>query len=151
MANFMGSYEHTLDEKGRLMLPASFRLEFAAGAVTVPYDRCLAILPPNEYARMANSLKGQVAQGKANADHLRAFASLAETITPDSQGRIRLPPRLRTLAGLDREVLVAGVFERVEIWNPRRWEANFPSGAAQFVSPLIRQYELGSNITEPNQ
>lgn len=146
---FMGTYEHTLDDKGRLILPASFRSKLAAGAVTVPLDRCMAILPPEEFERMATHLKGQVSQGKADLDHLRAFASLADEVVPDSQGRMRLAPHLRDLAGLGDRVVVAGVLERIEVWDPARWDSVFPSGAAKFVSSIVREYGLGPADSEP--
>ncbi len=143
MAKFMGTYEHTLDDKGRLILPATFRSKLSEGAVTVPLDRCLAILPPDEFDRMATHLKGQVSQGRADMDHLRAFASLADEVIPDSQGRMRLAPHLRDSAGLGRNVVVAGVLERIEVWDPLRWSSVFPSGAAKFVSSVVREYALG--------
>ena len=148
MAKFMGTYEHTLDDKGRLILPATFRSKLAQGAVTVPLDRCLAILPPNEFERMATHLKTRVSEGRADMDHLRAFASLADEVIPDSQGRMRLAPHLRDLAGLKRNVVVAGVLERIEVWDPARWSSVFPSGAAKFVSSIVREYGLGPPDSE---
>ena len=148
MAKFMGTYEHTLDDKGRLILPATFRSKLAQGAVTVPLDRCLAILPPDEFERMASHMKAQVAKGRADMDHLRAFASLADEVIPDSQGRMRLAPYLRDLAGLGRNVIVAGVLERIEVWDPARWSSVFPAGAAKFVSSIVREYGLGPAETE---
>lgn len=144
----MGTYEHTLDDKGRLILPATFRSKLAQGAVTVPLDRCMAILPPDEFGRMASHLKEQVSKGRADMDHLRAFASLADEVIPDSQGRMRLAPHLRDLAGLGRNVIVAGVLERIEVWNPDRWSSVFPSGAAKFVSSIVREYGLGPPDSE---
>lgn len=143
MAMFMGTYEHTLDDKGRLILPANFRSKLADGAVAVPLDRCMAILPPEEFERMATHLKAQVSQKKADLDHLRAFSSLADEVVPDSQGRMRLAPHLRDLAGLGDRVVVAGVLERIEVWDPTRWASVFPSGAAKFVAPIVREYGLG--------
>ncbi|MDE0065288.1 MAG: hypothetical protein OXN44_00265 [Acidimicrobiaceae bacterium] len=148
MAKFMGTYEHTLDDKNRLILPAAFRSKLAQGAVTVPLDRCLAILPPDEFERMANHLKEQVSKGRADMDHLRAFASLADEAIPDSQGRMRLAAHLRDLAGLGRNVIVAGVLERIEVWDPARWSSVFPSGAAKLVSSIVREYGLGPPDSE---
>lgn len=147
----MGTYEHALDEKGRLILPANFRSKLANGAVTVPLDRCLAILPPEEFERMALHLRTQVSQGKADIDHLRAFASLADEVMPDSQGRMRLAPHHRELAGLNREVIVAGVLERIEVWDPTRWSSVFPTGAAKFVASMVRDYGLGAPDFEPSR
>lgn len=149
MSKFMGTYEHALDEKGRLILPANFRSKLAQGAVSIPLDRCLAILPPAEFERMALHLRAQVSKGRADQDHLRAFASLADEVVPDSQGRVRLAPHHRELAGLKREVVVAGVLERIEVWDPVRWSSVFPSGAAKFVASMVRDYGLGAASAEP--
>ncbi len=151
MANFMGSYEHTLDTKGRLILPSTFRSDLENGAVAVLFDECLAIMPLGEFSRMTNYFRDQEAQGKTTRAHLRALSSHAERVTPDSQGRIRLPNNLRTLAALDREVVIAGVFERVEVWNPLRWKSNFPSGTVQLVASLARQYGLGVPESAQNE
>ena len=99
---------------------------------------------------MATHLKAQVSQGRADLDHLRAFASLADEVVPDSQGRMRLAPHLRDLAGLGDRGVVAGVLERIEVWDPARWAAVFPSGAAKLVSSIVREYGLGPAGSEPS-
>ena len=108
MARFVGNFEHTLDEKGRLILPSAFRPKLAEGAFITPLDHCLAILPAEEFDRMADRLESQVAAGGVDVNALRHFASQADEVTPDSQGRVRLLPHLRELGGLDRNVIVTG-------------------------------------------
>ena len=121
MARFVGNFEHTLDAKGRLILPSAFRPKLAEGAFITPLDHCLAILPAEEFDRMADRLEEQVAAGAVDVNALRHFASQADEVTPDSQGRVRLLPHLRELGGLDRNVIVTGALRRIVLWDPQRW------------------------------
>jgi transcriptional regulator MraZ len=143
MASFVGNFEHTLDDKGRLILPASFRAKLAEGAIVTSLDHCLAILPAEEFDRMAESLEQQVAAGSVDVNALRAFASQADQVVPDSQGRVRLLPHLRELAGLDRSVVVTGMLRRIEVWDPERWESVSPVGTAKLADAIERGHGLG--------
>ena len=80
MARFVGNFEHTLDEKGRLILPSAFRPKLAEGAFITPLDHCLAILPAEEFDRMADRLESQVAAGGVDVNALRHFASQADEV-----------------------------------------------------------------------
>ena len=142
MARFVGNFEHTLDEKGRLILPAAFRPKLAQGAYITSLDHCLAILPSDEFERMANSLEAQVDSGDVDVGALRSFASLADEVTPDSQGRVRLLPHLRELADLDRSVVVTGALRRIEVWNPTRWEDISSQGTEQLAAAIERGHGL---------
>lgn len=144
MARFLGNFEHTLDEKGRLILPASFRSKLADGAVITSLDHCLAILPSDEFDQMADRLEAQVANGEVNVSALRAFASQADEVVPDSQGRVRLLPRLREIAGLDRQVIVTGALRRVEVWNPERWQNVSPAGTEKLAEAIERGHGFGT-------
>ena len=105
---FVGNHEHTIDDKGRLILPSAFRARLADGAYVTTLDHCLAIVPTEEFARMADRLDDEVSEGLVDVNAVRAFFSQADFVTPDSQGRIRLLPHLRELVGLDRSVVVTG-------------------------------------------
>ena len=144
MARFVGNFEHTLDDKGRLILPASFRAKLAEGAFITPLDHCLAILPADEFDRMAELLEEQVAAGEVNVNALRSFASQADQVVPDSQGRVRLLPHLREKVGLDRSVIVTGMLRRIEVWNPERWDAVSPVGAERLADAIESGHGLGS-------
>ncbi len=143
MASFVGSFEHTLDDKGRLILPAAFRAKLAEGAFVTPLDHCLAILPADEFDRMADSLEHQVSTGDVDVNALRAFASKADQIVPDSQGRVRLLPHLREMAGLDRSVIVIGMLRRIEVWDPQRWNDVSPVGSEKLADAIERGHGLG--------
>lgn len=140
---FVGNFEHTLDDKGRLILPSSFRPKLAEGAFITSLDHCLAIFPAEEFDRMADSLERQVAAGEVDVNALRAFASQADEVVPDSQGRVRLLPHLREIAGLDRSVVVTGALRRIEVWSPERWGSVSPVGTEKLADAIERGHGIG--------
>jgi len=119
---FMGTYRPKLDEKGRLFLPAKFRDRLAEGVVvTQGQERCLVVWPPEVFDREADRAAERPLTSKAARGYARMFFSGGDEITPDKQGRIGIPSPLREYAELDREVVVIGVRDRLEIWNPAKW------------------------------
>jgi len=122
-AMFLGTYTPRLDDKGRLILPAKFRAQLAPGLVmTRGQERCLFLLPLDEFRRMHDQIRQAPVTSKQARDYLRVFLSGASDELPDKQGRISIPPALRTYAGLDRDVAVIGAGTRVEIWDLPAWE-----------------------------
>ncbi len=120
---FFGSYQHTIDDKGRLTLPAKWRSELAGGVVvTRGLDGCLFIFPLEKFRAMAAETD---AQGVALAD-ARAWSRYllghAADVDPDKQGRVLIPQDLRTFANIDGEVVVMGVMSRIEVWNPQHYK-----------------------------
>jgi MraZ protein len=123
LAPFLGTYTPRLDDKGRLILPAKFRTQLAPGLVmTRGQERCLFLLPMDEFRRMHDQLRQAPVTSKQARDYLRVFLSGASDELPDRQGRISIPPMLRKYAGLDRDVAVIGAGTRVEIWDLQAWE-----------------------------
>jgi MraZ protein len=121
---FLGTHTPRLDDKGRLILPARFREQMAAGVVvTRGQERCLYVFPADEFTRIAGQLQQAPVTSKTARDYLRVFLSGASDEVPDKQGRITLPPNLRAYAGLDRDCAVIGAGERVEIWDATAWES----------------------------
>lgn len=123
---FFGSFQHTIDDKGRLTLPAKWRSELAGGVVvTRGLDGCLFIFPKTKFEAMAQETD---AQGIALEDARmwsRYLLGHAADVEPDKQGRVLIPQDLRTFAGIDGDVVVMGVMSRLEVWNPQRYqEAN---------------------------
>lgn len=119
---FIGEYTHNLDPKGRLAIPAKFRSELARGAVvTRGLDDCLFLYTKEEWEKLATKL-AQLPISKSNT---RAFARLmlagAMDAELDAQGRIMLPEYLRKYAGLNKKVIVAGLYNRLEIWDEEKW------------------------------
>ncbi|MGJ6981046.1 division/cell wall cluster transcriptional repressor MraZ [Aestuariimicrobium soli] len=121
---FLGTYSPKLDEKGRLFLPAKFREALAEGVVvTRQQDRCLAIYPLEAFRQMTLASMKAPSTFKRVRDYQRMLAASASDEVPDKQGRITIPPRLREYAGLDKELVLVGSIDRLEIWDPAAWEA----------------------------
>ncbi len=120
---FIGEYQHNIDEKGRMAVPVKFRPQIGKGAiVTRGLDHCLFIFTGNEWQELAKKL---VALPLAQSNS-RAFARLmlagAMEVELDNQGRILLPDYLRQYAGLKKQTVVAGVYNRIEIWDENTWQ-----------------------------
>lgn len=120
---FIGEYKHSLDEKGRLAIPKSFRKNLAKGAVvTRGLDTSLFLFPKEEWDKLAQKLAG-LPLGQSNS---RAFARLmlagAMDVNLDKQGRVVLPEYLRGYAGLGKKAVIAGLYDRLEIWDEKKWE-----------------------------
>lgn len=126
---FLGEYTHTLDDKGRLTLPAKFREQLEKAYVTSEVDRCLALWPPEEFATRARELREQAKRDAASHDRAAYFFAGAQEVTPDKQGRIAIPPSLRDFAGLSGPVVVTGFFDHVEIRASAAWEEKKSRGA----------------------
>jgi MraZ protein len=119
---FLGEFQHSLDAKGRVILPARYRDQLAEGAfVTKGRGGCLAVFPPEEFENVASAVREQARRGAKELNAARSFFSGTHEIHPDKQGRVALPPTLREFAGLTREIVLAGVFSRIEIWDRDRW------------------------------
>ena len=118
---FVGQYNHSMDAKGRVALPAKFRAELKKAVVTKGLDNCLFVYPKKEWDKMAEKLAA-LPVAKANT---RAFSRLmlagAMEIEFDKQGRVILPEYLRNFAGLKKDVVVAGLYTRLEIWDQEAW------------------------------
>ncbi|OGY78360.1 MAG: cell division/cell wall cluster transcriptional repressor MraZ [Candidatus Kerfeldbacteria bacterium RIFCSPHIGHO2_02_FULL_42_14] len=120
---FIGEYAHNLDEKGRLAIPAKFREILRKGAiVTRGLDNCLFVYTQGEWEKLANKLANlPISQAKS-----RAFARLmlagAMDVEMDKQGRVVIPEYLRTYASIKKKVVVAGLYNRLEIWDENTWQ-----------------------------
>lgn len=119
---FIGEYQHNIDQKGRMAVPVKFRKQVSGGAViTRGLDACLFVFTKDEWEKLAQKLS-VLPLTQSNS---RAFARLmfagAHDVELDSQGRILVPDHLRTYAGLTKKVIVAGVFNRLEIWDSSTW------------------------------
>lgn len=120
---FLGSHQHTIDDKGRLTLPAKWRMDLAAGVVvTRGLDGCLFIFPQQKFEQMALAV---AAQGFENADSrgwARFIFGEADQAEIDKQGRILIPLPLRGEFKLDHDVTVVGLFDRIEVWDPAKFK-----------------------------
>jgi MraZ protein len=120
---FVGTFEHSLDGKGRVVLPSAFRNELSGKGIVSQYENCLGMWTVDGFAEVARRLTEAVRDGRTTHNAVRAFAANAVQVEPDNQGRIFLPQRLREFAGLERDVVIIGAIDRIEIWNAPRWAA----------------------------
>lgn len=117
-----GEYQHTLDAKGRLFIPAKLREQLGDGfVVTKGLDECLFLYPQKAWGELEQKIR-QLPMSKSRGLQ-RFFLSSAADVTVDRQGRIVIPTTLRSYANLERDVVVIGVGERAELWDARRWNA----------------------------
>ncbi len=119
---FIGEYQHSIDPKGRIAIPAKFRRDLENGmVVTRGLDSCLFVYPKDEWMKQADKLV-KLPLGQANA---RAFARLmvggAIDAECDAQGRILLSDHLRSYAGIKEKVVIVGLYDRIEIWDEGKW------------------------------
>jgi MraZ protein len=128
---FLGQYQHSLDEKGRVILPAKFRGQLEGGAYMARgLDGCVCVYPTDEWERVSNNMRELATRGTQERQAARSFFAGAAEVTPDRQGRVPVPVHLRDFAGLslEREVVVAGVLSRIEIWDAQKWATREQEG-----------------------
>ncbi len=138
-ARFFGRYEHSLDAKGRITLPARFRASFDTQAfVSQHNDRCLALWTPEEFDKQLAKMEALQNRSAAERNLARVWSSGLAEIEIDRQGRVALPAYLRGFARLEGQVLVNGALDRVELWNPAEYEARVaPSESALADSAML--------------
>jgi MraZ protein len=123
---FIGEYRHTLDDKGRIAIPAKLRYskvgEDEYWVATKGFDRCLFLYPKHEWERIVNKINERLSfTKKEDRSFLRMFISPATEQTVDRQGRIAIPQSLRDYAGIKKEVVTLGAVNRIEIWSEENW------------------------------
>ncbi|HHX58612.1 MAG TPA: division/cell wall cluster transcriptional repressor MraZ [Candidatus Moranbacteria bacterium] len=120
---FIGEYQHNLDPKKRVALPVKFRSDFKAGAViTRGLDSCLFVYPKAEWDKIADKLGSMPVGEKATRSFVRLMLAGAVDVKLDSQGRVLIPEYLKEYSKIKKEVTVAGLFNRLELWDSKLWE-----------------------------
>jgi len=140
----IGEYKHTIDAKKRLAVPAKLRKEIGRGAVlTRGLDNSLALYPAKEWQKMVEKLN-QLPTGKLDARGFnRIILAGAVPVETDSLGRILIPDYLKDYAGLKKNVVIAGIYNRLEIWDEEKWEAYKKRMEAEVGDMAERLGELG--------
>lgn len=119
---FMGQYSHTIDEKGRIIIPAKIRNDLGNNfIVTRGLDGCLFIYSNTEWTNIINKYK-ELPDSKDKRSFMRVFLSGATVCEYDKQGRINIPQSLIDYANLTKECMIVGVFDRLEIWSKENWD-----------------------------
>ena len=121
---FMGEYSHTIDAKGRLIIPSRFREQLGEEFVlTKGLDGCLSIYPMDEWTAFEEKLRALPLTNKNARTFSRFFVAGATTCELDKQGRILLPAALREYAGIEKDAVLVGMGSRIEIWSREAWTA----------------------------
>jgi transcriptional regulator MraZ len=132
MAAFRGSYEHTIDHKGRISIPARFRRQLSGDAeetfvILRGLESCIALYPSDEFRRLDERLRGRSFSDENNRRYQRMMLFDSRDETLDAQGRVALPPRLIAHAKLAKDVLIVGLLDHLEVWNPELFESYLQS------------------------
>ncbi|HOB34437.1 MAG: division/cell wall cluster transcriptional repressor MraZ [Firmicutes bacterium] len=119
---FLGEYQHSIDDKGRVIMPARFREQLGDSfIITRGLDGCLFVYPQEEWAKLAKEVQSlPLAKRDARAFSRLLFSGAAE-LECDKQGRVSIPSLLREYAQINKDVVIVGVSERLEIWAAERW------------------------------
>ncbi len=138
MATFRGSYQHSVDHKGRVSVPARFRRALSGDAegsfvMLRGLDACVWLFPADEFKRMEDRLRARSFGEESARRFLRTLLLDSRDETLDAQGRVALPPRLIEHARIEKDVLINGVLDHIEIWNPKVFE--------QYMASSNRTYE----------
>ena len=125
---FRGSYEHTVDSKGRVSVPSKFRDiigdRYQGNLVlAMDFDKCLTVYPLEEWEKLEEKIKSLPMMKQEVKDFMRFFFSSATECELDKQGRILIPPVHRERAGISKNVLLVGIMNKIEIWDATAWEA----------------------------
>lgn len=120
---FKGEYNHTIDTKGRLIIPAKFReLLGEEFTITKGLDGCLFIYDNEEWTKFEGNLR-ELPPSQKSRTLVRFFSAGAADVEVDKQGRILIPANLREFAGIEKDVVLAGVASRIEVWAKEKWDA----------------------------
>lgn len=145
---FLGKYEHTIDKKGRLILPSRFRelvteKYVESFVITKWMEDCLCIYPISEWKNLEQKLNS-LPKGDVNARHFTRmlFASASEVLI-DKQGRVFIPSALRDQVDITRDVIVIGVGNRIEIWDKVKWEEYYKKIEKPFEEIAQKLSDLG--------
>ncbi|MDF2473723.1 MAG: MraZ protein [Anaerocolumna sp.] len=139
---FMGEHNHTIDAKGRIIIPSKFRETLGDEfVVTQGLDGCLFVYPNDEWLNFITQLKDL--PGSKEARQLqRYFMAGAATCEVDKQGRILIPTKLREQAALEKDIVFVGVLTKIEIWSKERWDSNNDYGDMDQIAEHMSEFGL---------
>lgn len=144
---FYGEYEHAIDRKGRLILPAKFREAIKEHYIekffiTRGLDQCLFMFAEDEWRSQEQKFKAMAFTKREARRFNRLYFSGACEIVPDKQGRILFPRNLKDFAGIQKDVVFIGVSNRIEIWSKERWKEFYEASRESFEEVAEKLVEL---------
>ncbi|HLB25109.1 MAG TPA: division/cell wall cluster transcriptional repressor MraZ [Nitrospirota bacterium] len=144
---FIGHHVYSLDNKGRVSIPADFREVLAERydeklVLMKHYDRCLVAYPVEEWQKLDEKIAALPASDPMVTKYLRNFYSSAKVCELDAQGRVLVPPALKAYAGLSREVVLIGLSNKVEMWDADTWKKENPEEGNDAVRKAMAGYGL---------
>lgn len=143
---FRGRYEHTLDPKGRLSIPSKFREvlneRYDSRLIITSYENCLVVYPYTEWLKLEEKISELPEFKKDTMAFLRFFYSKAADCAIDKLGRILIPQTHRDYAKLEKEVILLGVFKRVEIWSREVWEEAEAKASDEDITSTLERLGL---------
>lgn len=141
---FIGEYQHSIDKKGRIIIPAKFRDELGNSfIITKGLDNCLFVYPQNEWNILEQKLKALPLTRKDARAFVRFFFAGATECDLDKQGRILVPGNLRKHANLSKDTVIIGVSNRVEIWSKEEWDSYNEDADLSYENIAEKMAELG--------
>jgi MraZ protein len=139
---FMGEFEHSIDAKGRIIIPSKFREDLGEEfVVTLGLDGCLFAYPQNEWQTFSSELRKLPGTKEARQLH-RWFFGKAAACEVDKQGRILIPSTLRESAGLEKDIVFVGVLNKIEIWSKEHWENNSNIDDVDAIAEHMTQFGI---------
>lgn len=148
MSSFKGRYSYSVDNKGRIALPAKLRKSVSPAAndtfiITRGFEQCLFLYPQDEWNRLEDSIRNLSPSNPQHRFFVRTLLQWSSDCQLDSQARISIPQDLQKFAGIENEVLILGVLERIEIWNARTYE--------EYMNNQPATYEtVAESVLKPN-
>jgi len=131
---FMGQFNHTIDPKNRLFVPAKFREELGESfVITAGLDGCLYICTKSDFEEFASKL-AQLPFTRETRELERFFMANAAECEQDKQGRFIIPTNLRELAGITKDIVFVGVISKIEVWSKERFEHQSPNASAEEIA-----------------
>lgn len=139
MGSITGTYDRSIDAKGRLMLPSKLQADLGGECyLTMGIDRCLALYPEESWQVFTDKF---AALPISQSRKMRPLFANAVKCTPDSQGRILVPERLQAYAGISKDVSIIGVHNRAEIWDAATWKANDEEMTPEKMAALMEEMD----------
>jgi MraZ protein len=148
MSSFKGRYSYSVDSKGRIALPAKLRKNVSPAAndtfiITRGFEQCLFVYPQDEWNKVEESVRGLSPSNPQHRFFVRTLLQWSTDVQLDGQARLTIPQDLLKFAGIENEVLILGVMERVEIWNPKTYEEymnNQPATYETVAEAVLKQH-----------